>query len=537
MMLSYRPFIDHVFPVFALAACLVMPSCDDETTCDDQACAAECVDTGHSGGACVDGRCTCEAGGDADADGDGDGDGDTDTDADGDGDGDGDVDSDMDSDSDTDSQPAGAIIGVDPDFPLWEPPAVAVHIDPTNVGDTAQDGSIDHPYESLDQVTWTDSTVYVIRRGTTLEIDAFYITANDVTLASYGEGERPVIRSTAVGQPGANSHAIRIDDRTGVTIRDLVVDAQDATSCVRFGGASGGDASVINCVLNGAGWGLRAFDFSGLTVINTEVYDTDDDGMFIQNMREIEIANCYVHNVNQNWSPPSTPQSEAGGDGIQLSDCDGWNVHHNVLDRSDTGNKFCFISNNPDQSSGVLEHNIMRGPLPTEEGGAAVYFHDGRDLIVRYNRIETPFPTALYTHSENLQFYGNVVVGPGGGVYASTSAVIYNNTFHGVSGVASGGSISARNNIISFTDGGQSAFGSTSDLVEDHNLLSSGEASEGSFVGDPGFVSDDAGDFHLSSSSAALDRGADVGFETDMDGTTVPQGSGPDIGAYERPVE
>ncbi|MBW2526963.1 MAG: hypothetical protein JRI23_22465, partial [Deltaproteobacteria bacterium] len=55
---------------------------------------------------------------------------------------------------------------------------------------------------------------------------------------------------------------------------------------------------MINCSLHGSGWGLRAFDLDDLTVLNTEVYDIDDDGMFIQRVTNIEIAHYYVHDVN-----------------------------------------------------------------------------------------------------------------------------------------------------------------------------------------------------------------------------------------------
>lgn len=49
---------------------------------------------------------------------------------------------------------------------------------------------------------------------------------------------------------------------------------------------------------------------------------------------------------------------------------------------------------------------------------------------------------------------------------------------------------------------------------------------------DPLFVNPGT-DFHLTSSSPAIDTGANVGLTSDYAGTSVPQGSAPDIGAYE----
>ena len=40
-------------------------------------------------------------------------------------------------------------------------------------------------------------------------------------------------------------------------------------------------------------------------------------------------------------------------------------------------------------------------------------------------------------------------------------------------------------------------------------------------------------DFALGSGSAAIDQGEDLGFSSDFIQTPVPQGTGPDIGAYE----
>ena len=431
------------------------------------------------------------------------------------------------------STPSSDGPGLLPNFELWEPPVGAVHIDPTNDNDPAEDGSEEHPYDSFEDITWTDDTVYVIRRGTTLETDVVGIGANGVTLASYGTGDRPVVHCTAVAQSGSNRHAISLADRTNVTIRDIEVYAPEATSCLRFGGENSEAIEVINCVLHGAGWGLRSFSFAGLHVLNTEVYDIKDDGIFIQNMNDIEIEHCYVHDVNQNWTPPYTPQGEAGGDGIQFDGCNRWHVHHNEIDRTNSGNKFCFISNNADQDDGVVEHNLMRGPLTDGDGGASIYFHNGDGLIVRYNMIEGPSPGPLYSHASNLHIYGNVFMNMDGGLHASTSAEVLHNVFYGMPLAMSGGALVARNNIFALGDAQSSPFGSTSSLEESHNLFADGNPTANSIGGSPAFVDAAQGDFHLLSTSDAIDQGMDTSVTTDMDGVAIPQGSAPDIGAFE----
>ena len=55
----------------------------------------------------------------------------------------------------------------------------------------------------------------------------------------------------------------------------------------------------------------------------------------------------------------------------------------------------------------------------------------------------------------------------------------------------------------------------------------------GSLVGDPLLRDPRNLDFHLTAGSPCIDAGADVGIEADFEGNEVPQGMGPDIGAYE----
>lgn len=431
--------------------------------------------------------------------------------------------------------PAAEQPGLVDDYPRYDPPASAIHIDPGNANDPQEDGSLAHPFDSFGDVTWTDGLVVAVRRGTTLQTDVVEIRASDVTIASYGEDQepRPVVHCTAVASAGNNRHALYATDRTNVVVRDLEIHAPDATSCVRFGGAASAGHQVVNCSLHGSGWGLRAFDVDGLTVLNTEVYDIDDDGMFLQRVTNIEIAHCFVHDVNQNWVPPYTPQSEAGGDAIQLSDCNRWHVHLNVLDRTNSGNKFCFISNNPAQDDGVFEHNRLSGPLTTGDGGASIYFHDGTGLVVRYNVVEGPSPGPLYTHATSVEVYGNVFSSMSGGLYASSSANVYHNVFHDLPSAMSGGDLVAHNNVFALSAPTDEPFGSTASLDESHNLFASGTATANSFVGDPAFVDATAGDFHLQATSDCIDSGIDVGLALDMDGVAVPQGSAPDVGAFE----
>jgi hypothetical protein len=56
---------------------------------------------------------------------------------------------------------------------------------------------------------------------------------------------------------------------------------------------------------------------------------------------------------------------------------------------------------------------------------------------------------------------------------------------------------------------------------------------EGTLWGDPKFLNPVTEDYHITSSSAAIDAGVDSGVLTDVDGEARPAGGGFDLGADE----
>lgn len=419
--------------------------------------------------------------------------------------------------------------GLIPDFELWEPPASAIHIDPTNIGDIQADGSTEHPYSSFNDVTWHDDSVYVLKRGTVLKSTQIVINASNVTIATYGNGDRPLILCTDNSSEQGNRYAL-ISEWNGINniiIRDLEITAPEANSCIRFL-SNCYNMQVINCKLHDSYWGLRSISNNKLYVYNTEVYNTNDDGMYILDNTEIEISHCYVHHVNLNWKPPSTPESDAPGDGIQFSDCNHWWVHHNVIDRSGSGNKFCFISNNENQNDGIVEYNSFTGP---EFSGACVYFHNGSNIIVRYNYFLAPSISPVYSHASGNLIYGNIFYKVSGPVLASKDAKVFNNIFYRMPLCIQGDKIEAVNNVFDSEEG--SYIFHVDNLSGSNNLFVTGEPTEGSFNGEPWFIDPENGDFHISSNSDCIDKGINVGIDKDMDGNTIPYGDAPDIGVFE----
>ncbi len=417
-------------------------------------------------------------------------------------------------------------IGLIDTLSFFEPPENAIYIDPTASNSINEDGSIEYPYNSFSDFRFVANSCYALKRGTTISNDYININVDGVTLCSYGESDqRPIIKSTATDQHAILTHW---SGPSNITIRDIEVNAPNANSCIRFGG-NGDNLKVINCLLHEAYWEFRAIGATNVLVYNTEIHSANDDGMFLQYCENIEISNCYVHDVNLNWQPPSTSESEAGGDGIQFDLCNHWNVHHNEIDRTNSGNKFCFISNNTDQDDGIFEYNYC---ITSDYPVTGIYLGSGENLIVRYNYISSPGGAPVYSHSSNLLVHHNIFTNIGSPVYSSGTAEIYNNLIKNFTLAIQGGELKIVNNIF-VPDKDEYWIFKVSNLIASNNLINTEDEYDGVINGNPAFIDEDNSDYHLLETSDCIDAGISVGLDYDFDGTPIPQGTAPDIGLYE----
>lgn len=409
------------------------------------------------------------------------------------------------------------------EIPLWEPPSNAVFIDPKNVDDPKKDGSIKHPFSSFEEIKWKDNTVYALKRNTEIIVsEAIMLSANQITLASYGSGSRPRIFSTT------EKHALtsKWENANKIIIRDIEIHAPKAESgiIIRTGSK---DASIINCVVHGPRWGIRVLnDIDKVFIHNTEIFHIKEDGIFMKQTSNIEISNCYIHHVNQFWQAPSTAESDAPGDGIQLYLCNQWHIHHNFIDRSDSGNKFCIISNNPEQENGLIEYNYLIGPI---KEGFAIYLGDGKNHTIRYNIIYGNCKSPFWSHASDLQIYYNIFAYFEGPLFVSKNADIFNNLFYQTTAAIEGGRINAFNNIFELQNVKCTVF-KVSELNESNNLYTRGLPSKASFMGDAKFIAPEKGDFRPGASSSCIKKGKVTFVLKDLLGNTIPSGMLPDIG-------
>jgi hypothetical protein len=106
------------------------------------------------------------------------------------------------------------------------------YIDPQNINDPLEDGSFEHPYDSWTDISWEEGNSYLQKKGTTANQGKINIEANNVTLGAYGQGDIPVIKSSAT------DFALRAFEKSSVTIQNLKIIADEAISCIYFLGES-----------------------------------------------------------------------------------------------------------------------------------------------------------------------------------------------------------------------------------------------------------------------------------------------------------
>lgn len=73
------------------------------------------------------------------------------------------------------------------------PAQQSVYIDPTNKNDPSENGTLDHPYDSWNDVRFVNGWRYLQKCGTIDTIRAIEYNAENLTFGSYGSGAKPKI--------------------------------------------------------------------------------------------------------------------------------------------------------------------------------------------------------------------------------------------------------------------------------------------------------------------------------------------------------
>jgi hypothetical protein len=392
--------------------------------------------------------------------------------------------------------------------------------------------------------------------------DIFYLCdtiTSTVKPPTSGVSGHPIIyRGDYSGHPGiidgGGSLSYGFSPKVGVNY--LIIDGLEIKKCTSMGillraagSASTGAlyVTVQNCTIHdiAAGNGIDGRGV-GLTVTKCTIYNIWFDGIYHEGANTT-ISGCYIHDVDQTTGDP-------GGDCIQIGDMVGGWIYNNILDHSSKATKHCFIGTNTAKIIGnplIFEHNVCtQGVAVAGVSSRNISVEDNTNgQIIRYNSFSggrhaiTPLGSAEI-YNNIMSGFSDYVISVQTGTSTGKIINIYNNTIYNSYGGATfpndGLIINIKNNILHTVTKGiyQTGASETIAVNIDYNdfynvaflyVYGYCNGGENNITDNPLFTS--FSDFHLQSSSHAINAGTDVGLTSDYAGNPI---SGlPDIGAYE----
>jgi hypothetical protein len=376
-----------------------------------------------------------------------------------------------------------------------------------------------------------------------LVVSSSGLPGNPIAFGSYGSGEKPTFDGDysiwEMVLIGGNDHLV---------FRDLTF-THTQQHVIKTGSLPSSNILIENCnFIENAGAAISAASGSENWIV-----------------RNNHISGCDRAEQELGYEP-----CEGGCDSIYInSGARNWEISHNTIRDS------CGDAISPSGSGHHIYQNIL-GPNTSESIGVSpdsgsddiwiydnkIFGHDWCGIVVKgtnfkifRNEIyDNGIDGGIFTNNENVQgleIYQNLIYDhhndPGiviwrGGDYTQ----IYNNVIiNNESGIAiqqNQEGIAFINNIIYSNANIGIDTNGTYGTIWNNDVYQNGidyagiEDQKGinyNISQDPLLINETERDFHLQNNSPCIDAGVDVGLDDDFEGTLIPQGVYPDMGAYE----
>ena len=397
--------------------------------------------------------------------------------------------------------------------------------------------------------TFSDANLFITCQGTS---------ASPVTFATYGEGRAKF-----------QSRSILCNQGSGyITVKNFEV-ANPSSDGIAFYKKSGWQygITITNCYVHGAGnVGIILLSVDGYLVEDCEVYSSYNGNIFAYGssypIKNGIIRNCTSYDAIQNdgigihigdYGEPCGANHRIIGcrtygnaeEGIDINS----GTYVTILGCDTYGDAYAGIIIESDHCT-VRRSNIHNGHVGVHIGASDVTLES--NLI--YANSQDQILIEPYRDISGIYLYHNTVVAGTNSTRIilnisprARGLVVKNNIFTSTQ-------YSFPNTYIRFMDGASPA---SSNSHFDYNVYwrrdgdssarwyaaganrsfsvwqsALGQDIHGQWA-DPRFISLSGSDFHLQSGSPCRDAGTDVGVQRDYEGTLIPQGIAPDVGAYE----
>lgn len=387
-----------------------------------------------------------------------------------------------------------------------------------NGGNDSLDGLSDgNAWETLDKVysvSLSPGDNIYLKRGSTFNEDLIINDAGSsgspITYSAYGTGNAPVLSYDGTKTVGVKIYT----DMAYNTLENLKITTATSTGVAIYSGAD-------YCIIQDC-----EFDDVGIAV-------------------GISAAHClitrnYIHDLKIVVNTPTPTTDDYGALGVQ---CKGqyneisYNTFVNCYDTSyDFGEDGGAIEFTNTSSYSSFHHNYVETCDGVLQVGGTEGGHTATDLEVYHNVCVNngKFSTLQLTGEfaitvSNFMAHNNTIISDGD-VNPHTRIFNFGGTPSGASVFVAKNNILYINNIAQIWD--SSIATHTHNLYHMTGTTTLGLTADGTeIIDNPDFVDFGGEDYHLSSSSPAINTGTDLGYTEDYDDNPID--ASPDIGAYE----
>ena len=350
----------------------------------------------------------------------------------------------------------------------------------------------------------------------TLVVDSNGTVSAPVTYQAYGTGARPIIQR-ATSHPGHDwSVDIQVTGDWNV-IKDFMLRHADHAGVHVMAGADRNVISDLEATVVGIGV-LVAGQFNLVTrntIYNLRMVVNTNDGAPPGNDDDFGATCIWIEGNNNKVSynrgtdcrAPSFDYGEDGGFVECWANCDNLSVHHNWAERT-VGFIELGAPGGGSAANVTIHHNVMYNQ------GAGVGFFLTNVCLggIPVTNMKFEHNTFYLQSSDGYRVFGcRADLAP---------LTLRNNIFYSNIQIANSAPGVHTNNLYHMAN-----------MVNGSGVgytLGTGEN-----TGNPLFVNSGVGDLHLQSTSPAINAGANLGYTKDFEDHTIPQGSAPDLGAYE----
>ena len=356
----------------------------------------------------------------------------------------------------------------------------------------------------------------------------------------YGAGPNAIIDNQNSG-----GNTLRIPSTASYTIIDGVRIKNTKAGETTIGGLDKA-ASATVATIGGITLGTQNSTAGGHnTVQNCEIENTGY-GMWVWNDNNTIGPSNYIHDLRMIVSTPSPPAEDYGAVGIQIY-ANSNRVTGNTFRRTRAvAYDFPFdggvveLFNNGSVGGQTMNNNIIDHNWIEDTGGVVETTGPATNAWIMHNVVIDDYGDFLEFHDAASETGFRVENNSVKTQNALTPAAF--GQFIWCSGAGNTPGLTVKNNVVSLPSSGWFTHKNCAGITHDHNVwYKQGTARDGTYDwtagtgevwANPGWVG--GSDLHLSSAgSPAYNAGTTPYYSTDFDGTTIPQFTTPDIGAYE----